>query len=84
MRSLILSATLTALATLATAPANAEIGSTPRYHYETCTCTFGYGKALRHAGFLQQRRRVSLGSMSTWRSETEHRSARLKTTKRSN
>jgi len=45
MRSLILSATLTALATLVTAPANAEVGSTPRYHYETCTCTFGYGKA---------------------------------------
>jgi hypothetical protein len=45
MRLSLLSLALLTLAGLTTAPAIAEVGDTSRYHYETCTCTFGYGKA---------------------------------------
>ena len=49
MRLSLLSAMLLALAGLTIAPAFAEVGESPRYHYETCTCTFGYGKACATA-----------------------------------
>ena len=42
-------AVVVALTDLTTASALAEVGEQTRYHYEMCTCTFGYGKACATA-----------------------------------
>jgi hypothetical protein len=42
MRLPLISLALVALAGLTPAPAGAEIGYMTRYHYETCTCEYGY------------------------------------------
>ena len=49
MRLSLVGLVLLALAGLTTAPAIAENGEQTRYHYETCTCTFGYGNACATA-----------------------------------
>ena len=49
MRISLLGAVLLGLAGLATTPATAEVGEQTRYHYEMCTCTFGYGQACATA-----------------------------------
>jgi hypothetical protein len=45
MRLLLTGLALMAVVGLAPAPASAEIGDMTRFHYESCTCTFGYGNA---------------------------------------
>ena len=42
MRLPLMGLALVALAGLTPVPASAEIGYMTRYHYEACTCTFGY------------------------------------------
>jgi hypothetical protein len=42
MRLPLISLALVALAGLTPAPASAEIGYMTNYHYEACTCSFGY------------------------------------------
>ena len=42
MRLIIGALALTALVGLTSAPANAEIGDMTRFHYKTCSCTYGY------------------------------------------
>jgi hypothetical protein len=42
MRLIIGALALTALVGLTSAPAKAEIGDMTRFHYKTCSCTFGY------------------------------------------
>jgi len=49
MRLSLVGLVLLALAGLTVAPATAEVGDANRYRYETCTCTFGYGKACSNA-----------------------------------